>query len=267
MSPFITKLFACFVFLFVGTNLSSQAQVIQVPSEKEIRSASGAWFGLYTKYHFNDKWAYYGEYHVRRKDGFDKMAQIYLRFGANYKITKYLDVTAGFVNPYYWAPNPEDKNIDKVVPQYRAWEQAVLATPFDHIKVFHQLRLEQRYRRSYIKGSPFKLTHRFRYKLTIYVPLNHQDFTPKTLFLSLYNEIFIQAGKSVIYNHLEDNRAFIGLGYNLSHDLQIQSGYMYSYRHDGTPYKYESRNIFRLSIYHHLDLHHDKKRIPDVPIH
>ena len=116
-------------------------------------------------------------------------------------------------------------------------------------------------------GSPFKLTYRFRYKLTAYIPLNHKDFVPKTLFLSLYNEIFIQAGKSVSYDHLEDNRTFIGLGYNLSHDLQIQTGYMYTFRHDGAPHKYENRNIIRLSLYHHLDLHKKEKSIPDVPIH
>jgi hypothetical protein len=244
----------------------SEAQIQPLP-EKESRSSNGTWFGVYTKYHFNDKWAYYGEYHVRRKEGLSKMGQIYLRVGATYKLAKYLELTAGFANPYYWAPNPEDENVDKVVPQYRTWEQAVLATPFDHIKVMHQLRLEQRYRRDYVKGSPFKLTHRFRYKLTTYIPLNHKDFIPNTLFLALYNEILIQAGKSVVYNHLEDNRAFVGLGYNFSYDWQVQSGYMYSYRHDGAPHKYENRHIIRFSLYHHLEFHRDEKRIPDVLIH
>ncbi len=255
---FSAAIILCFAFSIQGQGL---------PLEKETRWTTGVWFGIYTKYHFNEKWAYYGEYHIRRREVLDQMGQIYLRLGATYRVTKYFEVTAGFVNPYYWAPNPEAENIDKVVPQYRTWEQAVLATPFDHIKVMHQLRLEQRFRRSFEKGSAFKLTHRFRYKLTTYIPLNHQDFTPQTLFLALYNEIFIQAGKSVVYNHLEDNRAYAGLGYNINHDLQVQAGYMYSYRHDGAPHRYENRNIFRLSVYHHLDLHRNTKAIPDVMIH
>ncbi len=246
----------------------AKSQTFNGPQEKEVRSSNGVWLGFYTKYHFNDKWAYYGEYHVRMREGVDEMAQIYLRLGATYKIARYLDFTVGFVNPYYWAPDPEVPNIDKVVPQYRAWEQAVLATPFDHIKVLHQLRLEQRYRRDFEKGSPFKLTHRFRYKLTAYIPLNHKDFGPHTLFLALYEEIFIQAGKTVVYNHLEDNRAFIGLGYNLSPALQIQAGYMNSFRHDGAPFRYESRNVIRFSVYHHLDFHLDRMpRARDIPIH
>lgn len=198
----------------------------------------------------------------------DEMAQIYLRFGATYTIQKYLDFTVGFVHPYYWAPDQNDPNVDKVVPQYRLWQQAVLATPFEHIKVYHQLRTEQRFKRDYEKGSDYHLTHRFRYKLTCYVPINKPQFENHTLFVSMYNEIFIQAGKSIVYNHLEDNRAFVGLGYNISAPLQVQAGYMYSFRHAGSPHAYENRNILRVSLYHHLDLHLDKHReVRDVPIH
>lgn len=263
------KLVLAMVTAMVFANqLWAQSPPTAAPLEKETRSSNGGWFGFYTKYHFNDKWAYYGEYHIRRRDGLNEMAQIYLRMGATYKLAQYLDVTVGFVNPYYWAPNPEDENVDKVVPQYRIWEQAVLATPFEHIKVMHQLRLEHRYRRDYVKGSPFELTHRFRYKLTTYIPLNHKDFGPNTLFLSLYEEIFIQAGKSVVYNYLEDNRAFVGLGYNFNEKWQIQGGYMYSFRHDRAPNRFENRHIIRFNLYHHLDFHLDKQpRARDIPIH
>lgn len=254
------------ILLLWGT--LSYGQSPPIPLEKETRSSEGAWFGFYTKYHFNEKWAYYGEYHLRRRNGFENMAQIYLRFGATYKIAKYLDFTVGYVNPFYWASNPNAENIDKVVPQHRAWEQAVLATPFDHIKVYHQLRLEQRWRRSFEIGSDFQLTHRFRYKLTVHVPLNKPDFDLHTLFLSMYEEIFIQAGKSVVYNHFEDNRVFIGLGYNMTPALQLQTGYMYTFRHDGAPNRFENRHIWRLSLYHHLDLHLGKHKVErDIPIH
>ena len=245
-----------------------KAQNITIPPEKKIKTSNGVWLGVYTKYHFNEKWAYYGEYHIRMREGMGEMAQVYLRFGATYKIAKYLDFTAGIVNPYYWAPNPEVENVDKVVPQYRFWQQGVLATPFDHIKVLHQLRVEQRWRRDYVKRSSFQLTHRFRYKLTVYIPLNHKDFGPNTFFLALYEEIFMQAGKPIVYNHLEDNRAYIGFGYNLNKALQFHAGYMNSYRHDKAPFNYESRNILRFSIIHHLDFHLDKQpHVRDIPIH
>lgn len=254
----------------VGTtfHISAQSLSYQPPPEKVKVKSTGVWFGLYTKYHFNDKWAYYGEYHIRRRNGFKDMAQLYLRFGVTYTLAKYADLTVGIVNPYYWSPDQDNPDLDNVVPQFRTWEQLVFATPFDHIKLFHQLRFEQRYKRGYEKGSSFKLTHRFRYKITLYVPLNKPAFENHTLFLSFYEEIFIQAGESIVYNHLEDSRTYLGLGYNLSEKLQVQAGYMYSFRHFNAPHVYENRSIFRLSLYHHLDFHLDKHREKrDIPIH
>jgi hypothetical protein len=255
------------VSLFAMLGIFQFALAQPTPTEKETRNTTGAWFGFFSKYQFNDKWAYHGEYHVRLRNGFHDMAQIYLRFGATYKVKQYFDVTAGFVHPYYWAPHTNDPNIDKVVPQYRLWQQGVLATPFNHIIVLHQLRTEQRWARNYVKGSPYDLTHRFRYKLTTYIPLNKPAFEERTLFLSLYEEIFIQAGKSIVFNHFEDNRIYAGLGYNFNEVWQVQAGYMNTFRHDGAPYKYEFRHLLRLSVYHHLHLHLDKHRIMDVPAH
>ncbi len=265
MNPTI-RFFCIIPLILLAFGLRSQAPVI--PEKKEVDHTTGAWLGIYTKYHFNDRWAYHGEYHARMREGIKEMAQVYLRFGATYRIQKYLDFTVGIVTPFYWNPNPERENTDNVVPQYRFWQQAILATPFDHIKVFHQLRLEQRWRRDYVQGAPFELTHRFRYKLTVYVPLNHRDFGPNTLFLALYEEIFMQAGKTVVFNHFEDNRAFAGLGYNLDEKFQFQVGYMNSYRHNKAPYKYQSRHIGRVSIIHHLDFHLTRQpKARDIPIH
>lgn len=235
--------------------------------EMSIRPSNGAWFGFYTRYHLNNRWSYYGEHHFRRRNGFNSMGQIYLRVGGTYKLAKNLEITGGLVNPWYWAPDQKDINLDKIVPQWRAWEQVVQSTLYKYAKVLHQLRVEQRYARAYLKNSPFQLTHRFRYKLTIYIPLNRRQLKPKTVFISLYDEIFMQAGKSITYNHFEDNRAFIGLGYKINENVQIQAGYMNSFRHDGAPDLYESRSIFRFNIYHQMDLRKDiQPKVWDVPL-
>lgn len=250
---------------FASGNLSAQSHTW--PDKKEVHSTTGSWFGFYTKYNFNDRWSYYGEYHLRRRNGIKDMGQIYLRLGATYKVAKYLELTLGIVNPYYWAPNQNDPGVDKVVPQYRLWQQAVLATPFKYVKALHQFRTEQRYARSYTIGSPFELTYRFRYKLSFYIPLNKRELKAKTLFLSLYEEIFMQTGKSIVYNHFEDNRAFIGLGYKFNETWQVQAGYMNTYRHSGAPWLYESRHIFRLNLFHQMDLKKDiQPKVWDVPL-
>lgn len=258
-------LFLIILSLFNGLNLYSlNAQ--DSTQINEHRNTQGVWFGAYTKYHLNEKWAYYGEYHFRRRNGLSDMGQIYLRFGITKHQSERLDLTLGFVNPYYWAPNQDDPMLDKVVPQFRLWEQAIYKTPINHIKLLHQIRVEQRYKRAYLKGSDFKLTHRFRYKFTFYVPLNHRKFKEKTLFLGAYNEFFIQTGKSITYEYMEDNRAYLGLGYKFTENFQIQAGYMNTFRFDGDPWKYEHRHIFRLNLYHHIVIKTDEeKRFWHIP--
>ena len=249
--------FLCFLFL----SLSSQAQEITEESpagiyDKEFRHSTGLWTGLYTKYRLTENLFYYGEYHFRRRTNFiEDMAQVYLRFGLTYLLNPRVEITAGVVTPFYWAPEQDLPNQDNIVPQYRLWQQLVLVQPFDRLKLYHQFRFEQRWRREYLEGSEFVLSNRFRYKITAYYPLNNYKLLNNTLFLSFYEEVFLQAGKRVTYDYLEDNRMFLGLGYKLNENIQFQAGYMWTFRYDGGPNNFEHRHIPRISIYHNLDFH------------
>ena len=234
------------------------------PKKKDIDNSMEGWAGLYTKYRIGKKLYYYGEYHYRRRNNLKDMAQVYLRFGVTYLLSKKLELTGGIVTPFYWAPDQQADNIDKVVPQYRMWEQMLFVQSFSRAKIYHQIRTEQRWKRDYEKDSPFELSWRFRYKLSMYAPLNHSKLINKTLFLSAYEEIFIQAGRKIVYNHLEDNRIFIGLGYIFNENIQLQAGYMLTYRHDGSPYDYVFRHIPRISFYHGLDFYSRRKAKQEV---
>lgn len=258
------KLLLLVLCIFSSGNLLAQfSQAPDEPAystEKEFTNTQGLWLGLYTKYRLNEKMFYYGEYHYRRTNNFtDDMAQLYLRFGLTYLVNTRLELTAGIVTPFYWAPQQDLPGQDNVVPQYRLWQQVLLVQPFDRLKLYHTFRFEQRWKRDYIEEAPFKLTHRFRYKLTAYYPLNNYKLVNKTLFASFYEEVFIQAGKSITYNYLEDNRVFLGLGYILNENVQFQAGYMWTFRYNNSPYSFEHRHIPRISVYHNLDFY--RKRI------
>lgn len=252
------------LLIILGAFLTGSIQAQEISNDygetKEFTHTTGLWLGLYTKYRLNEKFFYYGEYHIRRKDNFvNDMGQVYLRFGLTYLLNKKVELTAGIVTPFYWAPEQDVPGQDNVVPQYRLWQQVVLVQPFSRLKLYHQFRFEQRWKRDYTVDAPFKLSHRFRYKLGAYYPLNKDKLVNKTLFLSFYEEIFIQAGKSITYDYMEDNRVFLGLGYILNENVQIQAGYMWTFRYRGGPTSFEHRHIPRVSFYHNLDFH--RKRI------
>lgn len=244
----------CTLILFLCLYFTSNGQSGSLPNGKDISTSTETWLGLYTKYRIGKRTFYYGEYHFRRRNQFvQDMGNLYLRLGITYLVNKQFEVTAGIVTPFYWAPDQDASNIDKVVPQFRFWEQLLFVQPVGKTKLFHQFRFEQRWRRSFVKGSPFELTHRFRYKFAGYTPLNSRELVPGTLFLSFFEEIFIQAGKSIQFDYFEDNRVFLGLGYIVNPNLQVQLGHMWTFRHRGAPNLFESRHIPRLSFYHNLD--------------
>ena len=174
---------------------------VQNPDDREkvYDPSSFFWLGLYTKYRIGEKLWYNGEYHIRRRGDFiNEMAQLYVRIGLSYLVKYNFEITGGIVTPLYWVDKskyPEEVPIDKVLPQFRFWQQYLFIQSVGRTKLYHQIRTEQRWRRDFIKDSPFLLTHRFRYKIMAYIPLSSRGLQINTMYVSMYNEIFIQAGK------------------------------------------------------------------------
>jgi hypothetical protein len=257
------------VIITAGLNLvllelSAQSNI----PEKEYIHNTGLWLGTYTQYQFRDKWFYHGEYHYRRRNQFIKdMNQVYLRFGATYRYNDEFEITGGIATPAYLAPKGLI-NADPIIWQFRFWQQFLMVQHLERAKIYHQFRFEQRWAREFIKETPYQLTHRLRYKFATYIPINNKQLTPGTYFASLNNEIIIQAGKSIKFNYFEDNRLFLGLGYVWDDNIQLQAGYMWTFRHAGSPFRYEHRHIPRVSLYHSLDFRQQAKpyrAIPDLP--
>lgn len=267
---FIRKKSLLFLFgLYIGTFQSNQVLAQQTVSdfdvEKEFSKSSFFWLGTYTKYRIGEKLWYNGEYHLRTRSNYvNEMAQLYIRLGLSYLVNKNFEITGGIVTPFYWVEEdlyePTDQ-IDQIVPQFRFWQQFLFIQPLGRVKVYHQIRTEQRWRRDFIEESPFLLTHRFRYKFMTYVPINTSDFQEGTFYGVFYNEIFIQVGKSIKYNYLEDNRTFGGLGYILNENIQLQAGFMKTYQQRQNGLDFNSRDILRFSIYHNLDFYYKKNKL------
>jgi hypothetical protein len=228
---------------------------------------SELWNGLYTKYRIGEKLYFNGEYHLRTRDQLvNNLAQVYLRFGLSYLIDKSLEVTAGVATPLYWAPKEYellDASFDKMVPQYRLWQQLLFVQSLSRAKVYHQIRTEQRWRRDWLVDSPFELTFRWRYKLATYIPLNSMKLQKGTYFLSLNNEVFVQSGKTIIRNPFEENRTFLGMGYILNENIQFQGGYTFSFQQRPSGIDYVNRGLVRFSVYHNLDFTRKKKDAVD----
>jgi len=211
---------------------------------------TGVWFGLYTTYWLSNKWGYYGEYHVRRSDFLERMSKLYIRLGANYRVDHHLRLTLGVVNRYTWTDHPGSPEEEDYVPEFRFWEQLLFKNRHFGMNLYHQLRVEQRWRRSTkIIDPTYYYYNRFRYKFLAYLPIFGQLITKNTFFLCVYNEIFMQAGKKIQYNYYEDNRAYLGVGYAITDDIHLHFGYMKSFG-QLDEFTFRNHDILRVSLYH-----------------
>ena len=76
---------------------------------------------------------------------------------------------------------------------------------------------------------------------------------PKTPFVLINNELFVNFGKETVNNYFDQNRAFIGLGYQFTKHLNAQLGYMYIFQQLPSGNEYIRTNAIRLFVFHNLD--------------
>ena len=86
----------------------------------------------------------------------------------------------------------------------------------------HRFRYEQRF----IQSQNFRT--RFAYNIFVNVPLNKRELEPNALYVSVFNELFIN-GETDIGNgrevkQFDRNRTFLGLGYVLKDNIRFQFG-------------------------------------------
>ena len=63
---------------------------------------------------------------------------------------------------------------------------------------------------------------RFRYFLSLQIPLSKKEKVNNSYYLSTYNEIFLNTKTSIF----DRNRLYGGLGYNLNSKVRFEAGYM-----------------------------------------
>jgi len=88
----------------------------------------------------------------------------------------------------------------------------------------HRLRYEQRW----VANQDFRT--RYRYNLFMNVPLNNTKLEQSTIYLALYNEIFINGQREIGDDRLVElfdrNRTYLGVGYGILDNLRCQLGWM-----------------------------------------
>lgn len=144
----------------------------------------------------------------------NNIEQLLLRTGLNYHFSNKAFVTAGYAYVASYVFESEQKEPE--TREHRIWQQFILTNNIGRVKFEHRYRLEQRWINQNYKN-------RFRYRLMLFIPLNKPKIVKGSLFLGLYDEIFINATDPFF----DRNRLYGALGYQFNKSTSIQAGMMH----------------------------------------
>ncbi|WP_233268106.1 DUF2490 domain-containing protein [Algibacter sp. L3A6] len=174
----------------------------------------GNWLIYIGNKKLNSKWNIHNEVQYRNYNAVGDLEQLLLRTGLGYNINEKNNVLLGY--GYILSENYVGDTDEKVsVNEHRIFQQFTTKQSIGKVGLSHRYRFEQRF-----VEADFKM--RFRYFLGIKIPLQYKEDGSSPLYLSAYNEIFLNTESSVF----DRNRVYGGLGYTFSKQLRLELGYM-----------------------------------------
>ena len=177
-------------------------------------SSFGNWLIYIGNKKIDNKWSIHHEVQYRNYDAIGDLEQLLLRAGLGYNLSDKDNVLLGY--GFIRSENYLADNSDKfIVNEHRIFQQFITKHNFKKLNFTHRYRFEQRF-----IEKDFRI--RFRYFLSLSHPLFQIGESSKTIYLSSYNEIFLNGDSSIF----DRNRLYGGLGVKLSKNLKIEAGYM-----------------------------------------
>lgn len=175
----------------------------------------GNWLVYIGSKQLNETWNWHHEVQYRNYDAVGDLEQLLLRTGLGYT---FKDSKSNLLLGYGFIASENyvgDSNEKVNVNEHRVFQQLITKQKFGKLGIQHRYRFEQRF-----VESDFKM--RFRYFLGFNLPLQYKEDAKNPLYLSAYNEIFLNTKSSVF----DRNRLYGGLGYKFSKNVKLELGYM-----------------------------------------
>ncbi|MBL4593073.1 MAG: DUF2490 domain-containing protein [Flavobacteriales bacterium] len=137
--------------------------------------------------------------------------QLLLRAGLNYHFSSSAFATGGYGYISSYDFESDQKNPES--EEHRIWQQLIMVNTLGRVKFEHRYRIEQRW-----VNDDYR--NRLRYRLMLFLPLNKPKIEKGTLFIGVYDEIFVNTEK-VFFDR---NRLYGALGYQFHKSASFQLG-------------------------------------------
>lgn len=214
-----------FILLFTSVSMLSYAQ----------KSDLGNWFIYFGNQKISKKWNWYNEVQYRNYNFAGDLQQLLLRTGIGYNLAENNNnilLGYAFINSQRYLPNSDDK---AGANEHRIYQQFITRQNFSRVFIQHRYRIEERF-------LPNDFQVRFRYFLSLNVPVNNNTMSGKTFYASAYNEIFINMDSPIF----DRNRIYAGLGYVINKNFRVETGFM------AQSLEQTNRNQFQIIIFNNI---------------
>lgn len=183
----------------------------------------GAWYMLFFDAKLKDKqFGIQGDIQYRNWNIAGDLEQLLIRGGLTYRPKQAnMKLTLGFAN-ITTGEFGDGKNTSN---ENRFYQEALIPHKIgDRVYLNHRFRYEQRF----VANQDFRT--RYRYNLFVNVPLNNTKIVENTVYIALYNELFINGQRNIGNGNqvevFDRNRLYLGAGYAIKNNLKVQLGIM-----------------------------------------
>lgn len=201
----------------------------------------GAWYMYFFNTTLNDSpWGIQGDLQHRNWNIAGDLEQIMLRGGLTYSPQNAnIKFTLGYGNITTGDFGPDNTT----TAESRFYQEALFPVKFgNRFYTNHRFRYEQRF----VENQDFRT--RYRYNLFLNIALNKANMKRNTIYLALYNELFMNGQRTIgngnTVEFFDRNRLYGAVGYVIQDGLKVQLGVM-----NQTTDSW-SKNQIQLSLHH-----------------
>ena len=203
------------LFLHLRLRLSLFFSLSLISSLSAQESNSGAWYMYLGNQPFHQRWNWHNELQYRNYNLAGDLEQIVLRTGIGYNLSENNNNVLIGYGFFYSEPYIAGTDEKTETTEHRLFQQYLTRQKFGRFNLQHRYRIEERF-----LEEEFKM--RYRYFLSLHLPLNKASMEKGTIYLSVYNEIFLQ-NKPPVFDR---DRIYGALGYMVSPYIRIETGWM-----------------------------------------
>lgn len=197
------------------------------------------WFSATSSIKTSSRFALLVDTQFRFVKGTEAM-QHQIRLGGDIKISdRFSLMPLGYV--FVWNYQYGKQPMTYVNNEHRLFQQFVYKHKAGSFRLQHRLRTEERFLQKHYTDTGgaevdegfVNKQFRIRYRAYCTIPITRQadpssmGIDPKSWYILVYDEFFVSWGEFVTYNEIDQNRIFVGLGYQFTKDFTVQAGPFY----------------------------------------